>query len=106
MPKEIKRNKPRHMSGKAVKRTTRVEQEDAAVAQEPIAMAEVATPAAPIAYQPRVQARPVRIPRTSVAAIQTNYDYVAKDLRRIGITAVSIFVVMGVLSVVLPMVAH
>lgn len=108
MPNVNKRNKPRHMSGKPAKRTATIHQgPDNAIddaIQKPVTASAPMIAAEPLSYQPtKVQARAVRLPKTSVM-MQTNYDYVVKDLKRIGITAVCIFVAMGILAIILPMI--
>ncbi len=66
----------------------------------PPAASGLARPAAPSAIQAarRAQARPSS---RAAAALPTDYDYVATDLRRLGVMAATSVVVLGVLSFLL-----
>jgi hypothetical protein len=113
-----KKNKSRHLAGKTTPRQVTRRIDEPSVPGAPSADAEMppeapaqAAPVQPLGpattvAQPRPvrglqssrMARPVRV---AVNAIDTNYDYVVSDIKRIAVLAISLFVVMGILTFIL-----
>lgn len=109
-----KKSKPRHLSGKA--KTARKLTPPQGTVPTSVESQPALSPAAPRmdnrpilpdrsvlsvgqAVRPTLAARSRPI-RAAAQAVPANCDYVVKDLKRISVIAASLFVIMGILTVV------
>ena len=102
MPSHSKKNRPRHMSAKKQRSFEAPMAAAKPVNAEQPAPVRSTEPVAPYQPRPMTATKPISRPvRPAVTTIPVNYDYVTTDLKRIGIVAVSMFVLLGILTVIL-----